>query len=157
MPRINFSNVPDAGEYSPVPAGRYLCTVADIEEDTTRDNDEMWKLKLRVEYGEYKGRNIYDNMVFSQKAMSRVKLICSRFGIDVSGEVDLQPNLLIGREALVDVEVEPYTDKHGQAKERNTVPFAGYHRPGEEDGAAPVGVGAKRSSLPPSVDDDLPF
>lgn len=157
MPRINFADVPEAGEYSPVPEGRYLCSVVDIDEDTTRDNDEMWSLKFRVEFGDHKGRHFYDNMVFSQKAMSRVKLICSRMGIDVSGDVDLQPNMIIGREVLVDVEIEEYRDKNNQVKERNTVPFAGYHRADGDGDSAPQAPASTGRSAPPPDLSDLPF
>lgn len=156
MPRINFNDVPEAGEFSPLPEGRYLCSVDNIEEDVTRDNDEMWKVKFRVEEGPHKGRYLFDNMVFSAKAMSRVKLICSRLGIDVSGEVDLQPNMLIGREVLIDVEIEKYTDRSNQLKERNSIPFAGYFRANGEGESAPASRSNGQQAPPPS-DDDLPF
>ena len=84
--------------------------------------------------GEHEGRKIFDNMVFSEKALKRVKLICSRLGLDVSGELDLTPDMLKGRACLVTVETQEYVNDEGRNKKRNVVPFAGYERI-ETDGA----------------------
>ncbi|MCP4573815.1 MAG: DUF669 domain-containing protein [bacterium] len=132
MPRINFDQVNDVDEYSPIPDGEHVVRVVDIESDTTRAGDEMWKLRLQVDGGEHDGRLIFDNLVFSTKAMSRVKLICSSFGLDVSGAVDLDPTMLLEKRALVTTYQEEYEDDRGQAKVANRIPFDGYDRvPGE--------------------------
>ena len=128
MPRIDFSNVDDAQDYSPLPAGRYLVTLTEVEEAKTKYGDEMWKLRFVVDEGQYKGRYIFDNLVFSDAALKRVKLICSRLGLDVSGELDLTPGLITGRRCYVSVEIEEYTDQDGDSRSRNVVPFAGYGR-----------------------------
>ena len=70
----------------------------------------MWKLRFEVLDGEYRGRYIFDNMVFSDAALKRVKLICSRLGLDVSGEVELTPEVIMGRKCWVTVETEEYED-----------------------------------------------
>ena len=126
MPRIDFGNVDDAQDYSPLPAGRYLVTLTEVGEAKTKYGDEMWKLRFVVDEGQYKGRYIFDNLVFSEAALKRVKLICSRLGLDVSGELDLTPGLIKGCRCSVSVEVADYTDQEGETKSRNVVPFAGY-------------------------------
>jgi len=78
MPVINFSKVDDVQDYSPLPEGKYLCELSEVEETSTQYGDEMWKLKFEVVDGEHIGRYIFDNMVFSEAALKRVKLICSR-------------------------------------------------------------------------------
>ena len=65
-------------------------------------------------------------MVFSQKALPRVKLICSRLGVDVAGEIDLKPEHLIEKTCLVTVTIEEYEGDEGKVKKRNSVPFSGY-------------------------------
>jgi hypothetical protein len=136
MPKVDFANVDDVQDFSPLPDGKYLCMLADLEEGSTRHGDEMWRLKFQVAEGEYKGRYVFDNLVFSDSAMKRVKLVCSRLGIDVSGEVDLTPDMLLGKMAVLTLEQEEYEDNEGRVKRRNTVPFAGYARaPGEEAAA----------------------
>ena len=143
MPKINFDDVPDAEDYTPVPKGRYLCRVAEVHEDVTQSGDEMWHLWLEIAQGDHAGRFLFDNMVFSEKALKRVKLICSRLGLDVSGEIDLVPEMITDHMCWVIADVEEYEDAAGQLKRRNFVPFAGYERYTESEKS--------------QNDDDLPF
>lgn len=128
MPKIDFSTVEDAQDFSPLPEGKYLCRLAEVEETGTQYGDEMWKLRFVVAEGPYQGRRIFDNMVFSEAAMKRVKLMVSRLGLDVSGEIDLTPEAIKGRTCYVTVETDEYEDDEGKTKKRNVVPFAGYER-----------------------------
>lgn len=128
MPKVDFSKVDDVQDFSPLPDGKYLCQVSEIEEATTQYDDEMWKLKFEVVEGEHKGRFIFDNLVFSEAALKRAKLICSRLGLDVSGEVELTPSMLKGRRCYLSVLTEEYEDSEGKTKKRNVVPFAGYEK-----------------------------
>jgi len=133
MPKIDFSHVGDVQDFSPVPAGKYLCRLVGLEEASTQNGDEMWKLRFEIIKGAHAGRLVFDNLVFSEAALKRVKLICSRLGLDVSKELDLTPELLKGRVAILTVDTEPYEDTEGRKKQRNTVPFAGYERASESD------------------------
>ena len=126
MPRVDFSNVNDINDFAPLPDGEYLVRVADIETDSTRAGDQMWKLRWIVEGGEHAGRLLFDNLVFSPKAMPRVKLICASFGLDVSGVVDLDPSMLLEKRALVSTYLEEYEDDRGQQKVPNRIPYDGY-------------------------------
>ena len=133
MPKIDFSKVDDTKGFNPLPIGEYLCRVDDIEELFTQRNDEMWRLRFEVVEGKHAGRYIYDNLVFSAAAMKRVKLICSRLGLNTYGEIDLTPDLLQGRRCYVSVLIEEYTDNNGNIKKRNVVPFAGYEQAEKEE------------------------
>ena len=134
MPSIDFTAVDEAADFSPLPDGQYRCRLDQIEPDRTQYGDEMWKLRFAVEDEPFQGRFIFDNLVFSEKALGRVKLICSRLGLDVSGAVNVTPELLRHRVCLIEVESEEYVDEEGNTKKRNIVPFAGYQR--IEDGTA---------------------
>ncbi len=147
MPKINFSKVDDVHDFSPIPPGKYLCRLAEIEESSTQHGDEMWKLRFEVAEGQYVGRYIYDNMVFSDQALKRVKLICSRLGLDTSREIDLTPKLLEGRTCILTVEVEDYEDHEGKTKKRNTVAFAGYERT-SAPAVPPVNTGKNTKTNP---------
>ena len=151
MPKIDFSHVDDVQDFSPVPAGKYLCRLVGLEEASTQNGDEMWKLRFEVIKGPYAGRLIFDNLVFSEAALKRAKLICSRLGLDVSKELDVTPELIKGRVAMLTVEVEPYEDAEGRTKQRNVVPFAGYERASESEGAPSAGAGEDDS------EEHLPF
>jgi len=136
MPRINWNEVEEPEDFSPVPADRYTVEVEDIDSTkTTGNGDEMWSLKLNIIDGEHAGRKIFDNMVFSAAALKRAKLICSRMGINTTTEMDLEPEMLVGQQCMVDVEIEEYEDAEGKPKKRNKIPFAGYYRI-EDEGAA---------------------
>lgn len=126
MPKVDFSTVSEIADFSPIPDGEYLSRLTDIETDLTRAGDEMWKFRLQVEGGEYDGRLLFDNLVFSPKAMSRVKLVCQCCGLDVSGELDLQPPLLLDKRFMVTTYQEEYEDDKGQTKVQNRIPFDGY-------------------------------
>jgi hypothetical protein len=128
MPRIDFDNVESPSSFAPVPDGEYSVRVGDIEADFTRAGDEMWKLRLLIESGEHQGRILFDNLVFSPKAMPRVKLVCEACGLDTTGVVDLTPAMLLDKLARVTTYIEEYTDDHGVTKARNRVPFDGYSR-----------------------------
>jgi len=155
MPRIDFNRVDDVQDFSPLPDGRYLCRLAEVEEAATQYGDEMWKLRFVVESGPHRGRYIFDNMVFSDAALKRVKLICSRLGLDVSRELDLTPALIKGRSCNVTVETEEYEDYEGNTRQRNVVPFAGYDR---ADGAPATPVSkAVQAGGEDDSESDLPF
>ncbi len=145
---INFGNVDDVEDFSPIPPGDYLCEVDEVEEDTTQFGDPMWRLRLVVQGGEYAGRCIFDNLVLSEAAKPRAKLICSRMGLDVSGEIDLQPAMLKGRTCAVSVEIKEYPDSEGNIKTCNAVPFAGYDYPDT------LGADSATSN---SIEEHIPF
>jgi len=152
MPKIDFGHVDDVQDFSPVPAGKYLCRLSGIEEASTQHGDEMWKLRFEVTQGPYTGRLIFDNLVFSEAALKRAKLICSRLGLDVSKELDLTPELIKGRVAVLTVDVEPYEDAEGRTKQRNVVSFAGYERASESDAAPDAAAETEDSD-----ESNLPF
>ena len=135
MPKINFDKIDDVQDYTPLPEGTYICRIAEVEETTTKHGDEMWRLRLAVLTGPHQGRYIFDNMVFSNAALKRVKLICSNLGLDVVGELDLQPSLIKGRTCRVTADIEEYEDKEGNTKMRNVVPFDGYEKADESSGS----------------------
>lgn len=126
MPKINFATVDSINDFAPLPDGEYVCSLTDIEADVTRAGDPMWKLRWAVTEGEYAGRLLFDNLVFSPKAMPRLKLVCASCGLDVSGELDLEPPMLLDKRARVSVYQDAYIDDHGVTKVRNQIPYDGY-------------------------------
>ncbi|MBU8913307.1 MAG: DUF669 domain-containing protein [Spirochaetales bacterium] len=126
MPKIDFSTVNDTADFAPLPDGDYLCQLTDVELDNTKSGDEMWRLRWSVLGGEFAGRLLFDNLVFSEKALSRVKLVCGCCGVDTSGAVDLEPTMLLDKQALVTTYQEEYTDDQDRTKVTNRIPFEGY-------------------------------
>lgn len=135
MPRVDFPSISDTTDFAPLPEGDYVCQITDIEVVRTRTGDEMWKLRLTVQDGEFAGRLLFDNLAFSQKALSRVKLVCGVCGIDTNGAVDLQPDMLLDKAVIVSTHQEEYVDAHGRTKVANAIPFDGYKGAVPADGA----------------------
>ncbi len=138
MPEIDFDTVDDVGSFSPLPEATYPCELEKVDDSrTTKAGDEMWGLKWVVLTGEYEGRYIFDNLVFSKAGYGRVKLLCSKVGLPSEGKVNLTPEMLQGRSALVTVEINEYMDDSGKTKINNKVTFDGYE---EYEKGAPVTV-----------------
>lgn len=153
MPKIDFSKIEDSPDFTPVPEGKYLVEVVEVEELSTDKGDEQWKLKMEILEGEYCGKFIYDRLFFTDRAYPRLKLVCSRLGIDVSGEMDLEPELLNHRLVFVDVKIEDY-EKDGKTKQKNNVPYAGYEHTSkvvQDRETVPSGESGK------NPDGELPF
>ncbi len=127
MPQVNWDEVSSGGgDYTPLIDGDYVCKANKVEEKTTQKGDEMWSVEWEVCEGPNSGRKIFDNMVFSEAAMSRVKLICSRLGLPTEGTVNLKPENIAGRKVKITTYVEDYVNSKGETKAQNKVPFDGY-------------------------------
>jgi hypothetical protein len=137
MPRMNFDKVEEVGDYSPLPEGKYPVKVYECEEKQSQAGNETWNIKMEVVEGEFKGKRIFDNITWSDKAFPRTKLVLSRLGLPVKGEIDYQPDDLVDQTAIVEVEIEEFVSEDDvgniKKKKRNKVTFAGYEKwsPGE--------------------------
>jgi hypothetical protein len=126
MPRVNFNRLQAERTFSPLPDGEYRCRLRDVEETVTRNGDAMFKLTWEVIQGAHGGRRIFDNLVFSERALKRLKHVCSALGLCVTGEIDLTPEMIQDRECMVTVASEDCIDEAGTTKTRNRVLFEGY-------------------------------
>lgn len=137
MKTIDFGQVKNAGEFSPIPEGRYLVEIESAEEDVTQKGDDRLNLRLRVVQGEHEGAVIFDKFHFTARALPRLKLLLATLGIDTGGQVDITPQLLEGRRCVVDVVVDTYVKSDGSEGRSNMVPFAGYHEAEDGESYAP--------------------
>lgn len=120
---LDFSHVETARSFPVLPAGRYAVEVLSVRTDgpTTKTGHEMWGLQLAVLDGPHKGRRVFDNLVFSETAMPRLKLILDALGVDVTRPVRMTADLILHRKCYVTVEIEGY-----QGVQRSKVRFDGY-------------------------------
>ena len=144
----DFSQVQDTQSFVSIPEGAYDCRIAEVREGLARDGSVRWSFRLEVLRGEYAGRTGgWDALTWSERGISRVKRTLEIFGMDVSGEVDLEPNDLIGLAAHVTFEAEEREDSMtGKRTLRLRVPYAGYARLENFDSAV-----RERSLKEPSV------
>jgi hypothetical protein len=125
---FDFSQVEDIDSYVSIPEGVYACRVAEVREGLSRDNSVRWSFRLEVVEGEFAGRTAgWDSLTWSERGIRRVKRVLETLGMDVSGQVEVQPTDLIGMQARVAFQTEeredPFTGRHTL---RLRVPYAGY-------------------------------
>lgn len=76
MPKIDWKSVSDE-QFTLIPEGDYAVTISTVTESETSKGDEMWKLKLTIEDGEYKGKTILTQLVFNDGGYGNIKKLYS--------------------------------------------------------------------------------
>lgn len=163
--QIDFDDADRVSDFITIPAGTYLCRVAEVRPGTTRAGDERWSLRLVVAEGQHIGKQAaWDSLVFSARGRARARIVLQALGLPASGKVSIEPGDLEGRLALVEVRPAEYQSPAGEVVRRNEVPYDGF-RPAETRPAA-TGTevatpprGAARRRPQPGADDaqDVPF
>ncbi len=133
---LEFSKTEETKDFTSVPPGTYLCEVADVRAGVTRHGEERWSFQLTVKDGEHAGRlAAWDSLVFSERALPRVRRVFAALGLPTEGRVRVEPKDLEGRRAFVDVRPAEYRNELNEVIRRNEVPYSGYRavpdNPGE--------------------------
>jgi hypothetical protein len=124
---IDFDSPADIANYITVPAGDYVCRVAEVRPAVTRAGDERWSLRIVVDEGVHAGQQAaWDSLVFSARGRSRARVVLAALGLPSKGKVQISPDDLVGRTALVSVRPAEYQTPSGQVVRRNEVPYDGY-------------------------------
>ena len=124
---IDFDATDSSTDYVTIPAGSYVCRIAEIRPGTTRAGDERWSLKLVVAEGQHVGKQAaWDSLVFSARGRARVRLVMQALGLPAAGKVHIEPGDLQDRTALVEVRPAEYQSAAGVMIRRNEVPYEGY-------------------------------
>lgn len=114
MPTLDLSSVKG---FDPIPDGEYVASVVSCKEKTSQNGNAMFEMAYKVEGGEHDGRQIFDNLTFTPKAMGMVKskLIALGFPKDFAGEVSAEE--LIGLTCIIVVN----TEKSEEYGDRNRI------------------------------------
>jgi len=167
---IDFDAQDAISDFISVPAGTYLCRIAEVRMGTTRAGDDRWSVRLVVAEGQHVGKQAaWDSLVFSTRGRTRARTVLHALGLPSKGRVQLLPADLEGRTALVEVRPSEYESPSGQVVRRNEVPYDGYRADGdlaegdfaggEQDlgDQSQVDRGRLRNQRPVSQDDEVPF
>lgn len=129
--QIDFTELPEVEDLCSVPPGDYHCTVAEVRESTSPAGHTRWGLRWEVTQGEWRGRTAcWDSLHFSERGLARARFVLRVLGFAADGPLDLQPDDLVGRAALVTVTPEVREDPvQGTKRKMNRVPFTGYAPP----------------------------
>lgn len=125
---FDFSSVDDVESYISVPEGVHHCRIAEVREGRARDGSVRWSFRLEVLDGDYAGRTAaWDSFTWSERGVYRVKKVLEALGLDVRGELEIDPADLVNLQARVKVEPEEREDPvTGRRQVRMRVPYLGY-------------------------------
>ena len=129
--RINMTEIENIENMRSVPAGDYICRVAEVQESISPASHERWSLRLEVTEGEWEGRTAcWDTLHWSERGAPRAKFILQAMGVPLpDGEQEYVPDMIEGRRVLVEVRPEEREDPiTGVRRLINRVPFTGYAR-----------------------------
>lgn len=135
--KFNPTEYPDN---TAIPPNKYEAVIGGIQVKHTQQGDVMWVLKFKVETEEYGTITIPDNFVFNKVGGQRMKKLLKVLGYDITQELDLTTEMLIGKSLLIDV-----TNRDYNGETQNSVAFAGF---------SPIGSGVDK---PVNDDDNIPF
>jgi hypothetical protein len=157
---IDFDASDQVSDFVTVPAGTYLCRVAEVRTGTTRAGDERWSMRLVVAEGQHIGKQAaWDNLVFSTRGRARARTVLQALGLPASGKVQLDPGDLENRSALVEIRPAEYQSPSGDVVRRNEVPYDGYRAlpAADQPAAASARRSGKASRRDGGGDDGVPF
>jgi hypothetical protein len=147
--------VEDVDSFVSVPEGEYLCKIAEVRAGTSKEGAPHWNLRLEVAEGDYAGRTAgWDSITWSTKGVRRVKIVLTALGFDTRGELELEPDELVGLRARVRLTLEEREDAFsGRRQLRLKVPFEGWAR-ADPDGDGDLATWALDGSS--TVDEGAP-
>ena len=155
--QFDFDATDHVTDYITIPAGTYVCRIAEIRPGTTRAGDERWSLRLVVAEGQHVGKQAsWDSLVFSTRGRSRARMVLQARGLPASGKVQIEPGDLEGRQALVEIRPAEYQSPSGDVVRRNEVPYDGFRAIPDADEPAPRRV-ATRAAEGIVAPDSIPF
>ncbi len=126
--KIDLSQIDDIEDLRAVPAGEYHCKAVEARESDSPAGHVRWGIRWEVANGDFQGRTAcWDSLHWSERGLPRVKFVLQMMGLKPDKEHELQPDDVVGREALVEVVHEEREDPvTGIRRLTNRVPFAGY-------------------------------
>ena len=167
MPQFNTDEYEERGPIQ-VPAGQYPFAVVEAKEAMSKAGNEMINLELQFEVGAEKPMTIYDRLVFTAKALFRIKQFTEATGTEsnwADGALDAED--CIGLEGIARIALG---DKNDKGKQYMEVDW--YAKPGGF-AEAPTLSPAKQAKLDKAresvssgsavapdlgvLDDDIPF
>jgi hypothetical protein len=155
MPNFDMTkhDASKVGQFRIIKPGKYLVRVFECSNTypdggprQSKEGAEMWQLDMVIEQegSEFYGQHFRDNIVWSQKAGDRAKLIFTAFGIDATANREYRTDELKEQYAVVTIEgSRTFKDKEGKTTEYPTVAYSGY-----ESASGPIKPITKDEEIP---------
>lgn len=155
-PTVNLDEAGEWGGGGPVPDGKYAVVVDDAYEKQSAAGNDMIELTLKIATGDCAGRNAWDRLVFTPKALGRVRYVLDALGVTIpQGAFNLSAESLRGKRALVTLKTK-HKPASGDYEARDVQEVVGWEKAGGESNPA---LAAAMSTFAGKLDDDddLPF
>ena len=134
MPKVNFKNVDENKTFTVIPEGQYAAEIVKVEETTTKNEDDMWKVQFKIIEGEHKGTSIFTYLVFNEGGYGNIKKLYKEIGgFDLVKTHNCVPSDIEGEKVLITVTIGEYTNKNGEKVKNNSIPFGGFKSIDEEN------------------------
>jgi len=142
--RIEPDDGPDVDDFVVVEDGVHRVRIAEVRTSTSAQGDESWMLRLELVNGPLAGRTaVTDWLNFGARGLDRVRRVLSALGYDLSQPLDVDPQELVGQEALVELATrETMSPEGGRMQRRSRVVY---------DGWSPPDAGAVGAGLDPAA------
>jgi hypothetical protein len=126
--RIEACDGTDVDDFVVVEDGEYRMRVGEVRPVEGAAGREAWMLRLELVHGELAGRTaVLDWLNFTERGLRRVRMVLAALGFDVTGSLDVEPEELLGREAMVRVATqESRRESDGRLLRRSRVAYDGW-------------------------------
>lgn len=127
MPKVDFKNVDENKTFTVIPEGQYAAEIVKVEETTTKNADDMWKVQFKIIDGEHKGTSIFTYLVFNEGGFGNIKKLYKEIGgFNMAKAHNCVPSDIEGEKVLITVTIGEYTNKNGEKVKNNSIPFGGF-------------------------------
>lgn len=150
MANLTPDNDANVCDFVTVPAGIYVCRIAEVRVGMSRAGAVRWSLRLVVAQGEQAGKQAaWESLLFSKAGLPRARKILRLLGVAILGDLDtIEPRELEGLYCRVQVEPCDYASPSGDVVRRNEV---------TKDGWLPMSLPpAPQAAPPPAPETPIP-
>lgn len=119
MENFNWDNVSTEQQtYEPLTEGEYQVTVEKCEENISSKGNKCFDFTFAIANSK---RKVFDTLYLTEKALNRFKKASGCMGVKLIGQKQPVASEYIGKQCIVYVTIEDYTNKSGQPAKRNNV------------------------------------
>ncbi|MDG1048575.1 MAG: DUF669 domain-containing protein [Planctomycetota bacterium] len=126
--RIEACDGTDVDDFVVVEDGEYQMRVGEARSVETTGGSAAWMLRMELTDGDLAGRTaVLDWLNFTDRGLRRVRMVLAALGFDVTTSMDVEPEELIGREAMVTIATqESRRESDGRLFRRSRVAYDGW-------------------------------
>ena len=110
--KLDFTGVT---AYKRCEEGIHTAQLIQVDDKETQNGDDMLVCQFKVTKGDSEGAVVYDNIVLTDKALWKFKLVLEALGVAAEGKVVIDLDKLIGKTCDIEVAHEEY---NGQTRAR---------------------------------------